>query len=94
MSAARISAGSAASESANACAVPWEAAWTVGGRSSLARVASMAVMASPRATPGAVLKESVTAGNCPWWEMDSGETVGVMWVKALSGTWSPATVFT
>src|SRR5437763_250348 len=32
----------------------------------------MARVAPPSETPGARLKETVTAGNCPWWGMDSG----------------------
>ena len=27
---------------------------------------SMALTASPRETPGAILNETVTTGNCPW----------------------------
>ena len=30
---------------------------------------------SPSETPGAVLNDSVTAGNCPWWLSDSGAAV-------------------
>ena len=48
---------------------------------------SMAVTAWPSAVPGARLKESVTAGNWPWWFTASGETCVVpIFTKVESGT--------
>ena len=35
----------------------------------------MAVMASPSAAFGARLNETVMAGNCPWWVIESGSVV-------------------
>src|ERR1700704_3130449 len=46
----------------------------------------MAVMALPRAAPGARLKDTVTEGNCPWWLMESGDLTLSKHVNALSGT--------
>src|SRR5204862_7831038 len=65
MSAARMSSGSLASEAWKACAVPWKLARMLAGRPISRSAASMAVTASPRATPGARLKERVTAGELP-----------------------------
>src|SRR6185437_16054157 len=47
---------------------------------------SMAVMALPRAAFDARLNETVTAGNWPWWLIDSASVVLKKWLKALSGT--------
>src|SRR5580704_9068294 len=47
---------------------------------------SIAVMALPRAALGARLKETVTAGNCPWWLMDSASVARWKWVNVLRGT--------
>ena len=54
----------------------------------------MARTAWPSEAPGARLKESVTAGNWPWWLMASGAVLGAKRVKALSGTWAPVGDFT
>src|SRR5580698_6709508 len=45
-----------------------------------------AVIALPSAPFGARLKDTVTAGNCPWWLMESGSAVCSKCEKALSGT--------
>ena len=47
----------------------------------------MLVTASPSATPGARLKDSVTAGKKPWWLTASGVVLAAKRVMALSGTW-------
>ena len=47
---------------------------------------STAVIALPSAPFGARLKDTVTAGNCPWWLMESGSVVCSKCEKALSGT--------
>ena len=46
--------------------------------------------ASPSATPGARLNDSVIAGNWPWWLTDSVSLVAWYDVNALSGTCTPA----
>jgi membrane-associated PAP2 superfamily phosphatase len=71
-SAARISHGSLLSDAPNAWAVPWKLAWTVAGRPICRSAAWIAVTACPSATPGARLNDSVVAGSCPWWLIDSG----------------------
>ena len=50
---------------------------------------STALTASPRATPGARLNESVTDGKRPWWFTCSGAALGSKRVSAVSGTDSP-----
>ena|ERR1700727_2214666 len=47
---------------------------------------STAVMALPSEAFGARLNDTVIAGNCPWWLMESGSVVFSKWAKALSGT--------
>ena len=47
---------------------------------------STAVMASPREAFGARLNDTVIAGNCPWWLIESSSVVLVKWQNALSGT--------
>src|ERR1700722_3870087 len=47
---------------------------------------STAVMASPSAALGARLNETVMAGNCPWWLIESGSVVFSKCEKALNGT--------
>ncbi len=94
MSAARTSAGSLASDSLNACAVPAKSAWTLGGMPMRACAASMALTASPSDSPAARLNEIVTAGNWPWWLIASGAVVVVSCTIALSGTGAPVGVRT
>ena len=88
-SAATISAGSLASDSWNACAVPAKLGRTPGGRPISASTWWMASTAAPSDSPGVRLKEMVVAGNCPWWLIESGVVPGSKWAKALSGTESP-----
>src|ERR1700732_5237642 len=47
---------------------------------------STAVMALPSAALGARLNETVIAGNCPWWLIESASVVFSKCEKALSGT--------
>ena len=47
---------------------------------------STAVMALPRAPFAARLNDTVIAGNCPWWLIESGSVVCSKCEKALSGT--------
>ena len=63
---------------------------SVAGAPSSASACWMASVAWPSATPGARLKQIVTAGNWPWWLIDSGRTGTVVHLtKADSGTCSP-----
>ena len=48
--------------------------------------ASTASTAWPSEDPCATLKETVTTGNCPWWEIVSGDGCISKRVKAESGT--------
>ena len=74
----------------NACAVPWKPVAIVAGTLSSRFARSIASVACPSAVFGARLKEIVTAGNCPWWLMESGATGTVVQVaKAASGTCPP-----
>src|SRR6201987_1381034 len=47
---------------------------------------STSEIASPREVLGERLNETVTAGNCPWWLMESSSVVLSKWQNALSGT--------
>src|SRR5580700_2116135 len=85
-SAARISNGSLASELVNDAAVPWNPACRLGGMCMSFCTLSTAVMASPSAAFGPRLKDTVMAGNCPWWLMESASVVFSKCEKALSGT--------
>jgi hypothetical protein len=59
---------------------------------SSSRVAAvMASTASPSATPGARLNETVVAGNWPWCVTASAVVPGSMRVKAASGIGVPPT---
>ena len=64
--AARISSGSFLSDAWKAWAVPWKLPWMLPGTRIPASARSMAVTASPSATPVGRLNEKVTDGNCPW----------------------------
>src|SRR5215469_2855936 len=94
MSAARISTGSLAREFRKAAAVPSNVAWMLAGMLSSALASLMALTASPRAAPGAKLKETVTAGNCPWWLIARAVEPGSKRVKALRGTCAFGAVLT
>src|SRR5579871_6313849 len=45
----------------------------------------MSLMALPSDALGARLNETVTAGNCPWWLIESASVVDTACVNALSG---------
>src|SRR5439155_553662 len=62
-----MSSGSLASDAWKAWAEPWKLARMLGGRPMSRAARSIAATAWPSATPGARLKDSVTAGNWPWW---------------------------
>src|SRR5204863_8202777 len=47
---------------------------------------AMMLTASPKASPGVRLKESVTEGNCSWCAIASGAVMRVIWAKAESWT--------
>src|SRR5579871_6334432 len=70
----------------NAAAVPWNSACTLGGILRSRWIRSTADIALPSAALSARLKEIVTAGNCPWRVMESGDRTRSRVVKALSGT--------
>ena len=89
-SAARISSGTVLSDCWNACAVPWKLELRVAGTPSSAIAFCTASVAWPSATPCARLKLMVTAGNWPWWLIESGRTGTLVHVANVdSGTWSP-----
>ena len=70
----------------NDAAVPWKSACRLGGMCMSFCTLVMAVIALPSAAFGARLKETVIAGNCPWWLMESGSEARSKWVNVLSGT--------
>ena len=59
------------------------------GRLMSALTLSIRAVASPSALPGARLKDTVTACNCPTWLIDVGPTVRLTLVKDDSGTKAP-----
>src|SRR2546426_10557201 len=89
MRAARMRRGWLAREAWKAWAVPWKPAWMEAGRPISRSAVWMARTAWPRETPGARLKESVTAGNWPWGLMARAGGPVSKWLKAESGTWAP-----
>ena len=89
-----ISIGSLASDCWNTCAVPWNDPRALAG-SPISRMARpMAFTASPSATPSPRLKESVTAGNWPWWFTLSAVVLWLTVAIAPSGTCPPEGVRT
>src|ERR1700722_15792323 len=56
------------------------------GRPTSFSACSIASTASPRETPGAVLNETVVAGSCPKWVINSGPVRSLMCTIAESGT--------
>src|SRR5271156_388931 len=84
--AARMSSASLESEFLKEAAVPWKSACRLGGKFISWATLSMAVIALPSAALGARLKETVTAGNCPWCVIESGSSVCSKRLKALRGT--------
>src|SRR3979409_2222619 len=73
-------------EALKAAAAPSKSPCRLAGILRSVRTFSTAVIALPRAAPGARLKDTVTEGNCPWWLMESGEFTLSKCVNALSGT--------
>src|SRR6266404_314604 len=69
-----------------AAAAPWKSPCKLAGILRSVHAFSIAVIALPRAAPGARLKDTVTEGNCPWWLMESGDFTVSKRVNALSGT--------
>ncbi len=86
MIAARIRKGSLLSEERNSAALPENVVTTVSGSPMAFSESWMALTAAPSEAPGCRLKESVTAGNCPWWTMVRGASSVFKLAKALSGT--------
>ena len=60
------------------------------GRPSSRVTRSMDFTAAPSDTPGARLKETVTAGNWPWWLTASAAACCSMLASVDSGTWPQA----
>src|SRR5262245_19613020 len=87
--AARMRMGWLASDAWKACAVHWKLARMEGGMFICRSADWMLATAAPRATPGARLNESVTAGKKPWWFTASGVVLSAKWVKAERGTCLP-----
>src|SRR5262245_10826495 len=88
--AAPIKSGTVDSDSWKACALHWKLVRKDGGSSSSRSAFWIASVAVPSEPPGARLKVMVTAGNWPWWEMESGRVLCVVHdAKAASGTCSP-----
>ena len=85
-SAARMSNGWLASAAWKACAVPVNFPLMVVGKSIVRSAASIALTASPSATFGARLKNTVTEGNRPWWFTWMGPVPIWNFVTAVSGT--------
>ena len=54
----------------------------------------IAFTAAPSEYPGAMSKERVTEGNCPWWLTVSGAVVCTRCTTADSGTGLPETLRT
>src|SRR6185369_2953571 len=72
-------------EDSKACAAPWKLVVIVPGNT-LRAVWFTWVTASPSATPGFRLNESVTAGSCPRWLIDIGPSDFVILATVESGT--------
>ncbi len=68
--------------------MPWKLPDTVLGSVSRASCSTRAT-ASPSATPGAMLNDSVTDGSCPMWFTDCGPTLCFVVTTAESGTSFP-----
>ncbi len=73
----------------NACAVPWKVPCMAGGGGNSCSTFLMAETAAPSEAPGARLKDTVVAGNCPMWLMSVGADTCEVWVMALKGIDSP-----
>ncbi len=74
----------------NAWALPWKLVWIVGGSAEVAHGLLIGRRGLPSATPWPRLKLIVTAGNWPWWLIDSGRIGSVdQCATAESGTMPP-----
>src|SRR5271163_619900 len=85
-SAARISNGMFESELRNDAAVPWKSACKLAGMCMSFCTLVMDEIAPPSAALDARLKETVMAGNCPWWLIESCSVCDSKCENALSGT--------
>ena len=73
-----------------AWAAPWKLPISVGGMRNSAITALTLSIAWLSDKPGLRLKDSVTAGNCPWWLTVSGLTPLLIRATADNGTSAPA----
>ena len=94
MSAARTRIGSLASESRNACAVPWKPECNPGGGFSFAIAPWIASTAWPSEACAPTSNEIVTDENWPWWFTASGAGASTTWTTVESGTCTPPAAFT
>src|SRR5580658_1285931 len=74
------------SELRNDAAVPWKSACTLAGMCMSFCTLVIALIAPPSAAFGARLNETVMAGNCPWWLIESCWVFVSKCEKALRGT--------
>ncbi|MOA02154.1 hypothetical protein D3C78_1215930 [compost metagenome] len=88
--AARISHRVLDSEARNASAAPWKRLWMPSGRPIAAWTCSMRATASPSATPGARLNDTVTAGNWPMRLTCSAVARSSTRTRLASGTCTPS----
>ena len=72
-----------------ACAVPENVAWMLSGMRICCSARWIASTAWPSETFGAVLNESVTAGNWPWCVMQRGVGEALYVANVRSGTCTP-----
>src|SRR5271170_2123219 len=70
----------------NDAAVPWKSACRLAGMCMSFCTLVMAVIAPPSAAFGARLNETVIAGNCPWWLIESCWVLVSKCEKAPRGT--------
>ena len=76
------------------CALPSKLVAMVGGRPTSAATAWMSFTASPSATPGARLNETMTAGSCEMWLTVSEVGLSERLATVSSGTRPPVGVRT
>ncbi len=74
------------SEAWKASAAPWKLLAMLAGSPTSRPAAAIASTAAPREAPGARLKETVAAGNCPRWLTASGADSSRTVAMAESGT--------
>src|SRR5690349_19952089 len=80
-----ISHASFDNEFLNDAAVPSKPACRLAGNCNRSATLSKSAIAVPRETRGPRLKDTVTAGNCPWCLMESGSVVIDCFVNVLNG---------